>query len=394
MIVAFDATREVFAMNSQPLPTAFAPAERATAEQLEVEQQFFEKLYALSDVMAGVPDVFVVLNPQRQIVFANRAMLRLFGMENGRQLYGMRPGEAVDCVHASEELGGCGTTEFCRECGAARAILHSLGGQESVQECRIVLRNGGVLDLRATATPIMLEDQKFSLFSLTDISHEKRRRVLERLFFHDVLNTAGGMLGIAEILRDASADELDELKAIVLDLSERLVDEIKAQQILSAAEGGDLAVNPRPLDTHVLLRETVAVYTHHEVAQGRYLQIDPAAEDVRFVNDYNLARRVLGNMVKNALEASAPGETVTLSAAQHGDEVWLSVHNPKVMPRSVQLQIFQRSFSTKGAGRGLGTYSIKLFAERFMQGRVFFSSTPETGTTFVAAYPVEWLPAT
>ena len=63
-------------MNSQPLPTAFAPAERATAEQLEVEQQFFEKLYALSDVMAGGPEVVVVLNPQRQIVFANRAMLR------------------------------------------------------------------------------------------------------------------------------------------------------------------------------------------------------------------------------------------------------------------------------------------------------------------------------
>ena len=107
-------------------------------------------------------------------------------------------------------------------------------------------------------------------------------------------------------------------------------------------------------------------------------------------DSYNLARRVMGNMVKNALEASAPGETVTISAARQGDEVWLSVHNPKVMPRPVQLQIFQRSFSTKGAGRGLGTYSIKLFSERFMHGRVFFTSTPEAGTTFTAAYPVEW----
>ena len=60
------------------------------------------------------------------------------------------------------------------------------------------------------------------------------------------------------------------------------------------------------------------------------------------------------------------------------------------MPRPVQLQVFQRSFSTKGAGRGLGTYSIKLFSERFMRGRVFFTSTPEAGTTFTAAYPVEW----
>ena len=380
-------------MGNSPLPTAFAPAERATDQELDEARQFFEKLYALSDVMAGVPELFVVLNPQRQIVFANRTMLRLFGAEQGSQIYGQRPGEAVGCIHATEETGGCGTTEFCRECGAARAILNSLGGKESVQECRIVLCNGDALDLRASATPIMLEDQQFSLFALSDISHEKRRRVLERLFFHDVLNTAGGMLGIAEILRDASADELDELKTIVIDLSERLVDEIKAQQILSAAENGDLAVSPRPIEALALLRATVDTYTHHEAVQGRYLSLDPMAENVRFVNDPILVRRVLGNMVKNALEACAPGETVTLSAVRHGAEVWFSVHNPKAMPRSVQLQIFQRSFSTKGVGRGLGTYSIKLFTERFMHGRAFFTSTPEEGTLFVAAYPLEWPPA-
>ncbi len=376
--------------DNQSLPTAFAPAERATDQELAQDRSYFEQFYALSDVMAGVPDVFVVLNRQRQIVFANRAMLQVFGVESGSQVYGLRPGEAVDCVHASEEAGGCGTTEFCRECGAAKAILTSLSGRESVQECRIVRRNGDALDLRATATPITLDGQQFSLFSLADISHEKRRRVLERLFFHDVLNTAGGMLGIAELLNDSSPDELEELKEIVLDLSKRLVDEIKAQQTLSAAENGELAISPQPCAALELLHNTVEVYEHHEVAHNRTLRIDPAAEQITFVNDCNLARRVVGNMVKNALEASAPGETVTLSAARVGDEVWLSVHNPRPMPRSVQLQIFQRSFSTKGTGRGLGTYSIKLFTERFMHGRVWFDSTPESGTTFTAAYPITW----
>lgn len=377
-------------MSSQPLPTAFAPAERATSAELDTQREIFEKLYMLSDLMRGVPDVFVVLNAQRQIVFANQAIFQQLGVEDRAALIGKRPGEALDCVHAAESDGGCGTTEFCRECGAVRAILNSQGGHESVQECRIIRHNGDALDLRVTATPVTLQDQNFSLFAVTDISHEKRRRVLERLFFHDVLNTAGGMLGIAEILRDASPEELDELKGIVFDLSERLVDEIKSQQVLSAAEGGDLAIMPQSIHTQELLAETVHVYAHHEVAHNRSLRIDPAAASVRFTNDYNLARRVVGNMVKNALEASAPGETVTISAARQGDEVWLSVHNPKVMPRPVQLQIFQRSFSTKGAGRGLGTYSIKLFSERFMHGRVFFTSTPEAGTTFTAAYPVEW----
>lgn len=52
------------------------------------------------------------------------------------------------------------------------------------------------------------------------------------------------------------------------------------------------------------------------------------------------------------------------------------------------LQIFQRSFSTKGGGRGIGTYSVKLLTENYLQGRVAFVSTAEAGTTFTATYPI------
>jgi signal transduction histidine kinase len=58
------------------------------------------------------------------------------------------------------------------------------------------------------------------------------------------------------------------------------------------------------------------------------------------------------------------------------------------MPRDVQLQVFQRSFSTKGSGRGLGTYSMKLLSERYLQGRVTFDTSPAKGTTFRAIYPL------
>ena len=57
-------------------------------------------------------------------------------------------------------------------------------------------------------------------------------------------------------------------------------------------------------------------------------------------------------------------------------------------PREVQLQVFQRSFSTKGENRGLGTYSIRLLTERYLKGQVSFTSSPETGTIFTAAYPL------
>ncbi len=51
------------------------------------------------------------------------------------------------------------------------------------------------------------------------------------------------------------------------------------------------------------------------------------------------------------------------------------------MPPEVQAQVFQRSYSTKGAGRGLGTYAMKLFGEGVLHGEVGFDTGPG-GTVF------------
>jgi signal transduction histidine kinase len=59
------------------------------------------------------------------------------------------------------------------------------------------------------------------------------------------------------------------------------------------------------------------------------------------------------------------------------------------MTREVQLGVFQRSFSTEGSGRGLGTCSMKLIGERYLDGNVWFESSEEKGTVFYAEFPLE-----
>jgi sensor histidine kinase regulating citrate/malate metabolism len=58
------------------------------------------------------------------------------------------------------------------------------------------------------------------------------------------------------------------------------------------------------------------------------------------------------------------------------------VNNPTFMPRDVQLQVFKRSFSTKGTGRGIGTYSMRLLASKYLGGEVDFTTSQAEGTTF------------
>jgi signal transduction histidine kinase len=129
-----------------------------------------------------------------------------------------------------------------------------------------------------------------------------------------------------------------------------------------------------------------ALYRHHPAAPGRHVDVD-AAPDLTLSTDATILRRVLGNLVKNALEASPPGARVELAAKAEGDRVLFTCRNTGVIPPEVARQLFVRSFTTKGAGRGIGTYSIKLFSEQYLDGAVTFTSTPELGTCFTVALP-------
>jgi signal transduction histidine kinase len=371
-----------------PLTTMFAPAERSSLQSVREQARYFTDIPLISTFLDAVPNFFMVLNRHRQTVFANRTLLDVVGGDTSL-VEGLRPGEILGCVHADENQPGCGTTEFCRTCGATRAILSSLNGERSVDECRIIRANGDALDLRVWATPLELGGETFSIFTMQDISDEKRRQALERIFFHDILNIAGTVLGYAEIIDDPRhADSTVRISNIIYHASIRLVDEIKNQQALLAAENGDLAVRPAMLNSLKVLRNIRRFYQGHQVAQDCHVELASDAQDVAFVSDQMLLERVLGNMTKNALEACGPGQTVTLSCGIEDEQVWFSAHNPTYMPRDVQLQVFQRSFSTKGDGRGLGTYSIKLLTERYLNGSVGFVSSLEQGTIFRVTYPM------
>lgn len=369
------------------LPTQFAPAERSTEAQIRHDADTYVKSSTIVAMLDAVPNLLLILNENRQAIFANEACLQLLQVKNRSELLGYRPGELIGCAHSIETPGGCGTSEYCRNCGAVKAILSSIQGAASTQECRITLRNGDSLDLEASAKPLELNGRHLTVFTLTDIAGEKRRRALERIFFHDVLNTAGVLASSTEFMKI----EPTEATSMIDDLyraSHRLIDEIRSQRDLMAAETGELQPMPTIFNVADFLKGLVTQYNHHEVIEGRQLVMTMGDAMVMVTTDQVLLGRVLGNMIKNALEASHQGDVITVAYTSDTREVTFSVHNPNFIPYNHQLQIFNRSFSTKGSGRGLGTYSMKLLSERYLRGGVSFESTKENGTTFYAKYPL------
>lgn len=373
---------------SAALSSAFASPERDAPEIiLEQYQEFLGSCF--QTVFDAIPTMIMVLNQHRQVVFANQATVAFLGNGRVEDVLGKRPGEALGCVNSVSNPAGCGTSKHCRTCGAVLAILAAVDGCIGAGECQLLRREHSFLeglDLQVNASPLCVGGRELVILTITDISHEARRRSMEHIFFHDVLNLAGGINGLVELLNmDAPHVSKDEFTALSA-ATQTLVDEIIAQRDLLAAESNDLQPRYERVSTLSMLSLLMRLYGSSRAGQGQQVTL-ALCPDVEFMTDQRLAQRVLGNMVKNALEAGAPGDTVTLSCEDEGDTVRFNVHNAAFIPQDVQESIFHRRFSTKGATRGLGTYSMLLLSERYLKGSVGFVSTEATGTTFFLRLP-------
>ena len=377
---------------TQPIPSISELGCRQDLSSIQEINQQVSQLPHAKAVCDTLPHIVLILNNHRQIVFANKRLSDFNLLAESDDCLGLRPGELFQCVNANIGTAGCGTSDSCRVCGALQAILESQHQKQNVtRELRLTVRIKGEMaafDFKISAAPFSFEPHQLTMVHLMDISDEKRRRVLERIFFHDILNTAGSLLNLSQLLTTTGGGRNDQRATLMQMATRQLIDEIKAQRQLMEAENGELEVHLTEVHSLDCLNQVIDLFDEYQQIHNIDLRMSAKSDDIVHRSDPTLLFRVLSNLIKNALEASRAGETVTVGSHQKDSAVEYWVHNPGSMPSDVQLQIFQRSFSTKGAGRGLGTYSIRLLTEKFLKGYVSFESSKELGTCFRVEYPL------
>jgi hypothetical protein len=375
------------------LDSTFIPVlkDRLTAKDLESEILLFTDKNLFVELLDSTSSYLVILNEYRQILYASKTLKYLLKNKDVNFIYGKRPGEVLNCKNAFLTVTGCGTSKFCDTCGALKVILSSLKGKEDIQECRIIKKDTiEAVDLKVWAKPLETHGKKFSIFNFSDISNEKRRLVLERIFFHDVLNSAGGLSSYISLFKNSSREQIEEMVPLVSYLTDKLMEEINAHRDLTNAENSELNVNIQNCNTIEIITNVVKFYNPRFNIEEKGIEVDLDCDAIVFNSDEILISRVLSNMVKNALESTKKGDNVKIGCHLLKDKIQFTVNNPGCIPPAIQHQIFQRSFSTKGVGRGLGTYSMKLISERYLKGKIYFTTSEENGTTFIAEYPVNF----
>jgi len=232
---------------AETMDTELAPVERASEEDIQRQARGFSGLTLLRQLLDAMPNGVMILNRERRAVYANKLLLEALELDDQYPL-GLRIGEVLGCVHAWETEGGCGTTEYCGTCGIVKAVLASQCGSVSVMESHVTQKQSerhGSLDLRVWASPFEFKDERFTILAIVDISGEKRRGTLERVLFHDILNTAGLIQAATSIMREVEPGQVAEVERILCNASERLIEEIKTQRELFYAEGSGLSSGRR-----------------------------------------------------------------------------------------------------------------------------------------------------
>ncbi len=370
------------------MDTYFATPDRLSDNELKKEIEFVSKNSIIDGLLRSVSGLLAVLNSQRQILAVNSMLLEMLKIDNADNVLGLRPGEAVNCIHSGEMPGGCGTSKYCSTCGAAISLVTSLATDVPTEkECAITTKEdvkNRDLFFRVRCVPVRYEQKRLLLLFLQDITYQQKLAVLERVFFHDLNGIITGLQGACHLLsKSTDLDDIHDLSQNIQKFSLRLASEISIQRCLSNT--GAAAYQPiyTLISVTQVFQELRALFGNHAASKNKSLVLPKNDVNIALNTEPSLLLKMLTNMIINAFEETPEGDEVRVWWEPSEDKIIFFVWNRKPIPPDIARRIFQRNFSTKAKmGRGLGTFSMKLFGEDILGGAVDFTTSGKEGTVF------------
>ncbi|MGH7893435.1 MAG: ATP-binding protein, partial [Candidatus Binatia bacterium] len=225
---------------------------------------------------------------------------------------------------------------------------------------------------------------------------ERLKDELTAMVVHDLKNPVNGISMMVQLALRKAADLPESHRGYLqqIDLTCREMMRL-IQNILEIArfEEGKMPIAREPVVLAELVDEVVREYAGIVGQAGRTLAVDVASDLPAALADRALLRRVLVNLIVNALHHSG-SVAVRVDAASGPDQVTLRVcDDGRGIPPEQQAIIFEKFASIRRSpteepseGTGLGLPFCRLAVER-MGGRIALTSIPGSGAVFAVTLP-------
>ena len=205
---------------------------------------------------------------------------------------------------------------------------------------------------------------------------------------HDVRNPLTFINGYAEMLGEKlegpqRVTARDAIYRNVQDIDEML------RELADFTAGSD-TTNKQPTNVKELVEDVVEQFRTRAEAGRIRVTVRTRLKDAAVAPlDAPKIRRVVANLVKNAIEATPPGGRITVVAARYKSDIYLWVRDSgSGVPPEVMSRLFEpfTTFGKKG-GTGLGLSICRRFAEQH-GGEVGCRTRMGKGTRFIVRLPL------
>ncbi len=227
---------------------------------------------------------------------------------------------------------------------------------------------------------------------------QKVRDDLMKMIVHDLKTPLTSVLATLEMARDGDFGALTPPQARALSDAEGKAEDLLAliEDLLEVAriEEQTITLQPEPIAPAALLAEIVYDWGLRFKQEGATAQVDVADDAPVFRADKVLLKRVLSNLVQNALTHTAGPVNLALGARADANGILITVTDDGPgIPSEYQEIIFRKFERVRAANAprvrssGLGLTFCRLAVESH-GGRIWVKSAEGEGSTFYVQMPI------
>jgi PAS domain S-box-containing protein len=318
-------------------------------------------------------------------------------------------GEITDANNRAETMLGLPRTELL---GLDISNLHVIDkdflsadlselslGEAISYDSQVTNEQGEYLPVEVYVKRIDIEAVSFLQWILRDVTERlelaKLRSDLTSMIFHDLRSPLGNIISSLEVLRESLVGDDETIQAVLSIASRssrrasRLVESLLD---LDRLETDQAVLNKSETSIGALVAEAVEEVHPTAEAKGQQLRMELAPGLPMILMDVDMVRRVLINLLENAIKFSRGGDLIQISVMRVEDYLQIAVKDSGVgiSPRDRE-RIFEKFTRLGGQDRpkglGLGLAFCRLAVEAH-EGQIWVESEEGKGSTFTFTLPV------
>ncbi|MDZ4698137.1 MAG: HAMP domain-containing sensor histidine kinase [Rhodothermales bacterium] len=248
--------------------------------------------------------------------------------------------------------------------------------------------------LQHLAAEQSLLQRALSLVQNKEAQAERMQAALLDNVSHEFRTPLTGILAAAQMLREGVDTEQRELTEMIIRDGQRMHATLSNVLELVEMEAAAPSVHSEPFDLADEIRAAVAPFAPFAARKGIVLVGPPANASFTAVSDPAMLRKVIGNLVDNAIKFTEAGE-VRVGFEPMGDwirvdvaDTGIGIAQPQLPHLFVPFSQGSQGLNRAYAGTGLGLSLTKRMVD-LMGGTLTITSEPGTGSVFSVALPRE-----